>query len=334
MRPILYEVVLVVPPSFDECALFADFSGPGPNRSKNRPLVFAAFRYARGRVPIELPPDEAHLFYLVPDTELDQPGTLEPALRHGALYRQWMSADERARCDRYVFVQGRNEYTLTRALTRSVLSQMTGCLPNELVFAPGPHGKPRLVQPAGHLHFNVSNTRGLLMLLVMRDCEVGVDVENVTRHLAMADVAHRFFAPQEAAAMLALPPSQQPERFFTLWTLKEAYAKARGVGLSLPLDDFSFVFGSLGSLALAPNPQRTRPQTPKPGTENETETQAASRFSLGTFRLGENHLASWALQRRPEAATTLRLFAVCPSTGQFHPKGHPRHIAQTQPNNR
>jgi 4'-phosphopantetheinyl transferase len=101
-----------------------------------------------------------------------------------------------------------------------------------------PHGEEE------QIFFNVSHTTGLIVLAVARRRALGVDVENLEASEMPVDVADRFFASSEVTALLALPSSQQQDRFFEYWTFKESYIKARGMGLSIPLDKFSFDFPS------------------------------------------------------------------------------------------
>ncbi len=90
------------------------------------------------------------------------------------------------------------------------------------------------------IRFNLSNTRGLIACLVALDRDVGVDVEDTERASSAVDIADRFFSPGEVRALRALPQERQRARFFEYWTLKESYIKARGMGLAIPLDQFSF----------------------------------------------------------------------------------------------
>ncbi len=185
-----------------------------------------------------LPPNEAHLYYL---PTADRPDLVSEAAL--ALFRSWMTEEESARCTRYLFEHSRREYILTRALLRSVLSLYAGVEPAEWRFRSGSHGKPVLTAPQGHdhIHFNLSNTNGLIALLLLRDHEVGVDVEDTERQGQNLEIADRYFSGQETRDLLACPARERPRRFFEYWTLKEAYIKARGLGLSIPLDQFSFV---------------------------------------------------------------------------------------------
>jgi 4'-phosphopantetheinyl transferase len=90
------------------------------------------------------------------------------------------------------------------------------------------------------LLFNLSNTPGLAVCLVSGAREGGVDVEDTERPGEKIEIADRFFAPSEVTALRALPKEAQRDRFFDYWTLKEAYIKARGMGLAIPLDQFAF----------------------------------------------------------------------------------------------
>jgi 4'-phosphopantetheinyl transferase len=175
-----------------------------------------------------------------------------------------MSADERARHDRFVFAADRLLFLQTRGMVRTILSRYTGVSPDACAFLVEPGGRPSLAGDAGRgIDFNVSHTRGLIALAVASSVRatdehgftratdehgftrisgrVGIDVEGVER--AWSDgVPNRFFAPAESAALDALPPSERQVRFYECWTVKEAYLKARGLGLALPLDGFAVGF--------------------------------------------------------------------------------------------
>ena len=119
------------------------------------------------------------------------------------------------------------------------------------------HGRPELDVPGGGrppIGFNVSHTKGLVACAIAGTREVGVDVECVDRTLTH-DIADRFFAPREVADLRALPDGEQARAFFDYWTLKEAYIKARGMGLALPLAHFAFSLGSGRAPAIAFDPE-------------------------------------------------------------------------------
>lgn len=162
-------------------------------------------------------------------------------VRHEAL----LNAEERTRWQRFLYPADRQRFLLARAFVRTVLADCLGHGdPAALQFAQTPHGKPELAGPhAKKLHFNLSHTDGLLALTVSRSHVVGVDVEALGRKVELLALSQRYFAMHEHEELQDLDGAAQRERFFALWTLKEAWLKARGLGLRVPLDDFSFSFG-------------------------------------------------------------------------------------------
>lgn len=188
-------------------------------------------------MPAELPPGVAHLWYLRADDVRD------PELRRR--YLALLAPDELARHDRYLFPELRDEYLFTRALVRTALSRYIAVAPESWTFVSNAHGRPAIAGPAGAdwLRFNLSNTRGLVACAVARAVDVGVDVEDTLRKGRTVEIADDYFSAPELASLRALPAERQRERFFTYWTLKEAYIKARGLGLAIPLDQFSFDLG-------------------------------------------------------------------------------------------
>jgi 4'-phosphopantetheinyl transferase len=157
-------------------------------------------------------------------------------------YRTWLSRNELDRMARLVFDRDRRRFLITRALVRTMLSRYARVAPAEWRFIANVHGRPEIFdRPSGapDLRFNLSHTDGLIACAVTIGREVGIDVEHIERRLTH-DVPGRFFAPREVADLRALPEPEQRNVFFEYWTLKEAYSKARGFGLALPLGDFAF----------------------------------------------------------------------------------------------
>ncbi len=148
-----------------------------------------------------------------------------------------LSDDERARHLRFRFEQDRDAYLLAHALTRTLLAGQLEVEPRALRFKAGPHGRPELDWPRSSpaLRFNLSHTRGLVACALALEHDVGVDVEHFERRVELEQVARSVFSEPERAALMALPPEGRRRRFFELWTLKEAYIKAVGKGLALPL---------------------------------------------------------------------------------------------------
>ena len=187
----------------------------------------------------ELPRDEVHLYYEVLDPALDAARV--------ELARPIVTDDEWNRCQRFTYAEGFRERLAAKFMVRSVLSRYAPVHPREWRFAENAHGRPEVAVPgeAAHLRFNLSHADGVVTLAVSAHHDVGIDVERLGRRARLA-VADRFFASSEVRALRALPEPEQPRRFLEYWTLKESYIKARGAGLSLPLDQFAFDMSSPG----------------------------------------------------------------------------------------
>lgn len=177
---------------------------------------------------IRLGADEVRVYY----TKTAARQTPEAVAEDRAL----LSADEAAAQARFYFDRDRHLYGVAHALVRRVLSRHAAVPPRDWQFVARPHGRPEISAPAQcqALRFNLSHTHGLAACAVTRTRDLGVDAEDGHRR-APLDVAPSCFSPVECAALSALPGELQPRRFFTYWTLKEAYIKARGLGMSLPL---------------------------------------------------------------------------------------------------
>jgi 4'-phosphopantetheinyl transferase len=151
-----------------------------------------------------------------------------------------LSAAERQRLDRFRFADHRRRFTIGHGALRAILGGYLGADPAALEFANGPRGKPHLAHPPeakSHLHFNLTHS-GQLALIGLATIELGVDVEKI-RHLeCLTDIARRHFSEAEFAALDALDGSARELAFYRCWTRKEAYIKALGEGLTMPLDTF------------------------------------------------------------------------------------------------
>ena len=158
--------------------------------------------------------------------------------------RDLLTPEERQAADQFYVPDIRRDRLISKALMRTVLSSYIDVPPTEWRFRSGLHGKPEIDTPAigRRLHFSLSRTKGLIACLVAMDHEVGVDVEYVDRTCDVIDIAARYFTPAESSSLLELTHQDRIHRFFELWTLKEAYVKARGLGLFLPLDAAAFEF--------------------------------------------------------------------------------------------
>ena len=154
---------------------------------------------------------------------------------------------ERARAARFRFDRHRREYLATHALTRVALSHAHPLPPHAWSFSVNQYGKPSPIPECG-LRFNQSNSVELAVCLIALPdsigaaADVGIDVESLARAEEIPPLAARVFSETERAQLEVLPIAARPDRALSLWTLKEAYIKARGMGLSLPLGGISFLF--------------------------------------------------------------------------------------------
>jgi 4'-phosphopantetheinyl transferase len=156
-----------------------------------------------------------------------------------------LSPDERTTATRFHHPADHQAYVAAHALVRRALSRWADVIPSDWQFARTRQGRPELAAPivgpapGRRLRFNLSHTRRLVACAVMLDNDVGIDVEDA-ECAAPLEVAQTNFALEERVTLDALPISERSRRFFEYWTLKEAYLKARGLGLTLPLDELAF----------------------------------------------------------------------------------------------
>ncbi len=154
------------------------------------------------------------------------------------LLAQTLSADEKIRAERFYFEQDRKRFIVGRGLLRNILGRYLGIEPGQLRFCYGPGGKPALAETHSDstLRFNLSHSQGLALYAISRVREIGIDLEHIRPICEAEQIAERFFSDREKAVFRALPSSQKQAAFFNCWTRKEAYLKAIGDGLALPLE--------------------------------------------------------------------------------------------------
>lgn len=153
--------------------------------------------------------------------------------------RALLSADERERADRFHFARDRERFVAARAALRDVLGGYLDLAPERLAFGATEHGKPFLVGAGADLSFNLTHSHQLALIAVTRGADVGIDLEWHRPDVEVTSVARVSFSAAEQRALAALPTDEQPAAFFRCWTRKESYIKARGEGLSMPLDRFT-----------------------------------------------------------------------------------------------
>jgi 4'-phosphopantetheinyl transferase len=198
-------------------------------------------------------------------------------------FHDLLTTDEQHRADRFYFPKDREHFVVARGALRRILGRYLDTDPKHLRFSYTAFGKPALTDATGgkELRFNVSHSKGMALYAITRGRDLGVDVELLREDFEGLEIAHHFFSRREVATLNALPDELRTRAFFNCWTRKEAYIKARGEGLSLPLDrfDVSLVPGEPAALL------RTR-----------HNPQEASRWDLQELFPGRGYVAAIAVE--------------------------------------
>lgn len=212
-------------------------------------------------------------------------------------YEALMDAEERARWQRFRVPKPRLVHLVARALLRTTLSRYADVEPTGWRFETNDYGRPHIAAPetGTDLRFNLSHTDRLVVLAVAEGCEIGIDTESIDRSLDIAEIAPIVFEASELAALQSTPEHQRRDIFFAFWTLKESYIKARGMGMSLPLDGFAFDL------------QQAQPRI----TFNQRCPDDAARWQFRRFNPTPDHVLAVAVEV-PEAAVDIRLMWTVP----------------------
>ncbi len=175
--------------------------------------------------------DEVHVWRIT----LRQPVSLTRRLA------QFLNAEESARASRFHFPEHRERFIVGRSVFKIILGAYLNEDGANINFKYSDYGKPLLAgrHAGSELSFNLAHSNDVAVYAITLSRRIGIDIEYVRPDLADDRIAERFFAPAEVAVIRALPPENRTEAFFNCWTRKEAYIKARGEGMSLPLDSFT-----------------------------------------------------------------------------------------------
>lgn len=212
--------------------------------------------------------DEVHVWR----ASLDQP---RPCIE---AFLASLSDDERKRAERFRLCVDRDRFVAGRGIQREILSRYLGIPARALTFRAATNGKPMLDLHTGpDVRFNVSNSGDLALYAVAVGRELGVDLELVHPIPEVVEIAAQFFSRPENAKLLALPESERDIAFFRCWTRKEAYVKALGEGLSLPLDQFDVTFAP-GEVARI--------------LETRGDLSAAGRWTMHALRPGNGYVGA------------------------------------------
>jgi 4'-phosphopantetheinyl transferase len=201
-------------------------------------------------------------------------------------FQKLLSDDETARASKFRFEKDRHEFVVSRGMLRTLLASYLGGSATQLRFTYSEHGKPRLddAEKADHLTFNLSHSDGVILCAFARNREVGVDVEKMRDNFAVEEIAERFFSAGERNTLRTLAAEHRRQAFFYCWTRKEAYIKAKGEGLSLPLHQFDVSLSPAEPAALV----STRP-----------DAAEASRWSLYDVEAPSGYAAALAVEIGP-----------------------------------
>jgi 4'-phosphopantetheinyl transferase len=195
-----------------------------------------------------------------------------------------LDAEERSRADRFRFPKDRRHYTVARGVLRLLLARYLHTSPEALNFSYNQYGKPALIEDLNpnKLQFNLSHSGERVLYAFALQRELGIDIEWRDRHIGeMEQIAKRYFSPYETQQLLALPESQRVSGFFNCWTRKEAYIKARGRGLSLPLHEFDVTL---------------KPVEPAQLLATRDDPTHASRWVMRELKPGRDYVAALAVE--------------------------------------
>jgi 4'-phosphopantetheinyl transferase len=196
-----------------------------------------------------------------------------------AQWEKLLSADERQRASRFHFARDRQHFVAARATLRIILAKYLNAEPANLSFSYSEKGKPRLAEnnAPSDLAFNLSHSGGIALYALSRHRDLGVDVEQIRQNYEVDGIARRFFSAREQEQLAHFSAADRGEAFFRCWTRKEAYIKATGDGLSLPLSQFDVSLDAGSADALV----ATRP-----------DASEAARWRLSDVAAGAGYVAA------------------------------------------
>jgi 4'-phosphopantetheinyl transferase len=203
-----------------------------------------------------------------------------------------LSPDERARAVRFRFDRDRRRFVACRVALRTILGRRLDVPASEVRFEYGAHGKPALARGADGLEFNVSHREDVAVIALTEGRRIGVDVEHLRKVEDAETLAARFFSSSEQESLRSVADSDRDEAFLACWTRKEAFVKALGEGLSLPLDSFS--------VSLAPDAEPAL--LGWAGREDELRA-----WALYSWRPAPGYLAAVAVEGPPVTGNLLRV---------------------------
>ncbi len=226
---------------------------------------------------------EAHVWFIRPES------VREPAILQRC--RDMLDAHEHKQLDRFLAADDSHRYLVSHALVRSVLSRYAGVEPSDLCFEQGPHGRPELVcDHLSPLRFNLTHTPGLAACIVTLDDDCGIDAEQLRNRSNSLGVAKRMFSAPELQQLMRCKGQTFLEYFYEHWTLREAYVKARGIGISFPTRQLHF----------------SVEQKEVSARFDVTVDDRGDDWHFQLFRPDDTHIAALALRRGPGTNKRIR----------------------------
>jgi 4'-phosphopantetheinyl transferase len=219
-------------------------------------------------------------------------------------YRTLLTDQELYQERRFHFSKDQHRYLITRALVRTVLSKYVPVAPKQWQFSSNAFGKPGIANDtarAQEISFNLSHTDCLIALGITRHQSLGVDTEHLRARPAPIEAASHFLSMHEVCALRTRPAAMHHDLFFQYWTLKEAYIKARGMGLSIPLEQFSFHLQHEGQIAVS---------------FDRVLNDCPSRWSFWQYRVSPDLLLSICVERAKDVPQHLNFKQIIPLEGE------------------
>ncbi|MBV9268864.1 MAG: 4'-phosphopantetheinyl transferase superfamily protein [Acidobacteriaceae bacterium] len=210
-------------------------------------------------------------------------------------FQSLLADEELDRANRFRFEHLRRSYIISRAALRMLLGCYSRTAPKNIHFDYSPNGKPSS-NASADICFNASHSKAFTLLAFTRECNIGVDLEEIRPLSDMTAIARQFFCADEAAELLSLPAAERRHAFFLCWTRKEAYLKATGDGLSIGLDRFRVSL---------------RPSEPARFIHFAEEVPSAKRWVLHDLKPVQGYAAAVAYSGTPR---TIQVFALSEPT--------------------
>ncbi|NQT34393.1 4'-phosphopantetheinyl transferase superfamily protein [bacterium] len=208
---------------------------------------------------------------------------LQRSAKEMSSFTEMLSSDEQQRAQRFHFRKDRERFSTTRGILRIILSGYIDVSPEQIELSYNRFGKPELSESitSDGLQFNLSHSGGIALFAFCPDHRIGVDVESIRSGDTHLKVPERYFSPQEVTALRSLPEKQQREAFYACWTRKEAYIKARGLGIPSSLKGFTV---------------NLEPGKPARLLESKSEPSDLNRWTLKDIDVGTGYKAAVAIE--------------------------------------